>query len=185
MRVVLAFKLFFLILFRGDVAAAMRTAYERLRAGQPAVAPAKEPTGKQKAAPTDVKASELGTVASVLALLQREARFVDFLMEDVEPYGDAQVGAAARTVHRGCRKALQEYVQVTPVRAEKEGDALTVESGFDPGAIRLTGHLVGDPPFQGVLRHHGWRLLKANLPAPLPNQDATIVMPAEVEVGAG
>jgi len=180
-RLVLAFKLFFLILFKRDVANAMQAAYEQLQRGEPVVKePEKKEPARQKAAPTEVEG--LGPVAAVLALLQREARFIDFLMEDIEPFSDAQVGAAARTVHRGARKALQDYVQITPVRDEKEGAQLTVEPGFDAGAIRLTGNLTGNPPFQGTLRHHGWRVAKANLPAPPPNQDASIVMPAEVEI---
>jgi len=103
-------------------------------------------------------------------------------MEDIEAFADAQVGAAARTVHRGCRKALQDYVELSPVRTEKEGDRLIVEAGFDPSAIRLSGNLSGHPPFQGVLRHHGWRVVRASLPEPPASQDLSIVTPAEVEI---
>jgi hypothetical protein len=184
LRVVLACKMFFLILFNGQIAQAVQEAYDRVTGRVAAAKLTKgpiEPVSK-KAAPTEVKAPDLGPVAAVLALLQREARFVDFLMEDVEAYTDGQIGAAARGVHRGCRKALKDYIEVTPLRSEKEGDRLTVEPGFDPSAIRLTGNLSGDPPFHGVLRHHGWKLVRANLPAPTPTQDASIVMPAEVEV---
>jgi len=184
LRLVLAIKVFFAVLFNARTAELVREACARAKAGQPApkaAAPTK-PEGKAKAAATEVKAPDLGPVAAVLSLLQREARFVDFLMEDVDAYGDAQVGAAARSVHRGCRKALQDYVKLQPVRLEKEGDRLTVDPGFDPAAIRLTGNLVGNPPFQGTLRHHGWRIEKANLPAPPQGPDPGIVQPAEVEI---
>lgn len=184
MRLFIAIKFFFLVLFNRKVAEAVVAAHQSLLKG-PTQAPkqAEEKIeGRQKALPTDVGASELGIVAGLLALLQREARFVDFLMEDVEGFGDADVGAAARSVHRGCRKALEQYVQLEALRPEKEGDTLNVPAGFDPGALRLEGKVTGDPPFTGTLRHHGWKLVKANLPKPPAGQDASVVMPAEVEV---
>src|SRR5262245_56934973 len=45
----------------------------------------------------------------VLALLQREGRLVDFLMEDVQAYANEQIGAAVRDIHRNCQKALTEH----------------------------------------------------------------------------
>ncbi len=48
----------------------------------------------------------------LLGLLQREARFVDFIQEDVAPYTDAEIGAAARVVHEGCRKVLREHFAI-------------------------------------------------------------------------
>ncbi len=44
---------------------------------------------------------------TLLATLQREARFVDFIMESLEGYSDAQIGAVARDVHRDCGKVLE------------------------------------------------------------------------------
>jgi hypothetical protein len=184
-RIVLAIKLLFLTIFSTAIYEAVSDAYNRVAAGGPPVppkAPATTPEPapkKQGKTPTDA-GIPIGAVTSVLSLLQREARFIDFLMEDIEAYSDAQVGTAARGVHRGCRKALEEYIEIKPVRTENEGDSLTVEAGFDPYAVRLVGNLTGEPPYNGVLRHHGWRVVKANLPQTSANQD--IVMPAEVEI---
>jgi len=61
--------------------------------------------------PTETAALQL------LGLLQREARFVDFIQEDVAPYTDAEIGAAARVVHEGCRKMLREHFALAPVPA--------------------------------------------------------------------
>jgi hypothetical protein len=122
------------------------------------------------------------TAAQLLAVLQREGRFVDFLQEDLSGFPDEQVGAVARAVQQGCRKAAREYLQIEPVLPEAEGSRVTVPPGFDPSAIRLVGRVEGEPPFQGVLRHHGWRLVGANLPAPPPGADATVLLPAEVEI---
>ena len=66
-------------------------------------------------------------IVSFLALLQEKGRFVDFLMDEVAAYDDAQVGAAARVVHAGCREVLREYFKIRPVR--EEGEGATVRTG--------------------------------------------------------
>ena len=118
----------------------------------------------------------------VLALFQREGRLVDFLREDVTPYDDAQIGAAARSVHQGCSKVLDEYFEIVPVRDEQEEAAVTVEDGFDPSAIQLIGEVSGQPPYRGTLKHHGWRAARATLPPVPEGQDQTIVASAEIEI---
>ncbi len=118
----------------------------------------------------------------VLSLLQRDGRLVDFLQEDIAGAGDADVGAAARVVHTGCRKALQQYFVLEPVRAESEGAGVTVDKGFDPNQIRLSGNVHGEPPFQGKLAHGGWRARDVKLPDRPASVDARVVAPAEVEI---
>jgi len=117
----------------------------------------------------------------LLGMLQREGRFVDFVQEDLAPYPDEQIGAAARGIHEGCRKALGEHVVLEPVLRGSEGETVMVEPGFDPVAIRLTGNVSGAPPFRGVLRHTGWRAVRADLPA-RHGQDPHVIAPAEVEI---
>lgn len=120
----------------------------------------------------------------VLAVLQRDGRLIDFLQEEIDPYTDAQIGAAVRDIHRGCRKALREYLSVEPVLETPEGQDVTIPPGFDPAAIRLTGNVSGDPPFRGVLKHPGWRVKAVHLPA-LPavrDASAAVLAPAEVEI---
>ena len=119
----------------------------------------------------------------ILAVLQRDGRLVDFLQEDIDPYSDAQIGAAVRDIHRGCRKALHEYLTVEPVLGGAEGEAVTVPPDFDPAAVRLTGNVAGSPPFRGVLKHHGWRVKAVHLPAlPATRDEASVLAPAEVEI---
>jgi hypothetical protein len=117
----------------------------------------------------------------VLSLLQRDGRLIDFLSEDLTGFSDAEIGAAARTVHAGCKKALETYLELEPVFRDSEGATVTVAAGFDPAAVRLTGNVVGSPPFKGALRHHGWRATRATFPPP-PKQDPKIIAPAEVEL---
>ena len=120
----------------------------------------------------------------ILSILQRKGRLIDFLQEDLSAYQDAQIGAAVRNVHQGCKEALAEYVDLEPIFTENEGSAVTIEPDFDAHAIRLTGNIVGDPPFKGALRHRGWRVARVGLPTPSPaQQKERIVAAAEVEVG--
>lgn len=123
-------------------------------------------------------AGEGGGAIALLALLQREGRFVDFLRESISDYSDERVGAAVRAVHRGCRKVLEEYVSLGPVLDRREGETVIVEADFDPAEIRLTGAVHGSPPFRGRLRHPGWRVLRLDLPP----EASGIVAPAEVEL---
>ena len=125
-------------------------------------------------------AAEQGALG-LLAALQADGRLVDFLEEDLGPYGDEQVGGAARDIHDGCRRALRDRVTLEPVLAGAEGESVTVEAGFDPAAIRLTGNVMGSPPFRGVLRHAGWRVKMVTLPV-RRGQDPRVIAPAEVEI---
>lgn len=118
----------------------------------------------------------------LLALLQREGRLLDFCEEELASFSDAAVGAAARLVHAGCRKALRENLELAPIRSEAEGARVVLESGFDARAIRLTGNVVGSPPFSGALKHHGWRAAQVKLPEPPRSEAARLLAPAEVEL---
>jgi hypothetical protein len=156
--------------FAGTFLAALLTAWIAV-AGS---APADEETGP---------IHRRSDAVQLLAVLQRDGRLVDFLREEIEPFTDAQIGAAVRAVHAGCRKALDEHLVLEPVNAADEGAQVTVESGFDPSAIRLTGNVSGDPPFSGALRHRGWRAKSVELPTDARGQDPEIIAPAEIEIG--
>ncbi len=119
----------------------------------------------------------------MLAILQRQGRLIDFLQEDLSNFADDQIGAAVRSIHDGCKEALAQHVELEPVYHEDEGSRITVEPGFDPEEVRLTGNVVGEPPFQGELRHRGWRVATIDLPKRM-NEDETlpVVAAAEVEV---
>lgn len=123
-----------------------------------------------------------GVPLRLLALLQREGRLLDFLMEEIATYPDAQVGAAVRDIHRHCRDTLKEHLVLEPVIGKNEGDVIDVPVGFDRSAIRLTGNVTGQPPFKGTLQHHGWRVREIKLALPPEGQDEFVLMPAEVEL---
>ena len=190
-RFLLAFYAFFAVLFRAEVAAEVFRVYLARRAGgAPSPLPAAPrrseaappPPAPGPAAAGPEAGADVRGALYLLGVLQREGRLLDFVEEDVSAFPDAAVGAAARTVHEGCRRALRDLLRVEPVLPQPEGVEVTVDRGFDPGAIRLTGTVVGAPPFRGALRHHGWRAREVTVPPPRDGIDPTVLAPAEVEL---
>jgi len=118
----------------------------------------------------------------LFSMMQREGRLMDFLDEDLDQYEDSQIGSAVRAIHANCLQVVREYLDPRPIMAQAEGERVTVEVDFDPGAIKLTGKVVGEPPFSGVIRHKGWQVGKVKLPKLSGRQNAEIIAPAEVEI---
>lgn len=143
-----------------------------------ATAPAAPPPELPKPTPEAQHASAL----FVLGLLQREGRLLDFLQEDIAGFADADVGAAARVVHEGCRKVVARYLPVSPVVTDAEGATVQVPKGFDANRFRLTGNVTGEGPWSGALKHHGWVAAKVELPAVPTSVDLKVLAPAEVEL---
>lgn len=188
-RLSVALGSFFAILSDGELAANVR----RLREGglapaaaapAPAAAPVAKPAPAPAPAPapTVIKEATPDAALQLLGLLQRNARFVDFVEEDIAGYADADIGAAARIVHEGCRATLRDHFAIRPVRSESEGSRVTLPAGFDAAAVRLTGNVVGEAPFSGSLTHRGWRVEEVKLPQLVKTHDARIIAPAEVEL---
>lgn len=176
-RLWFAWACFFRVLFDGLFAArAFRARLPELPAPAPAAPPVKAAVAPEK------PEVSLEPALQLLALLQREGRFVDFLEEDVTTFSDADIGAAARVVHDGCRKALRAHGKLRPVRAEDEGAKVTVAAGTSPAEVKLVGNVAGEPPFSGVLRHRGWRFDELSLPTAIAGHDVRVVAPAEVEL---
>jgi hypothetical protein len=137
-------------------------------------APAPEPVVLKEATPD--------AALQLLSLLQKEARFIDFIKEDVSAFSDAEIGAAARVVHQGCSKAVSEHFTLAPVSNDPEGNRVTLNKGFDAASFRLTGNIVGEAPFTGTLVHKGWQVTDLRLPKLTEGHNAKIVAPAEVEL---
>jgi hypothetical protein len=132
--------------------------------------------------PVIVKEATPDAALQLLGLLQKEARFLDFVQEDIAGYADSDIGAAARVVHEGCRKVLSQHFELEPVRKEQENTRITLPKGFDASAVRPTGNIVGEPPFTGTLIHRGWRAARVKLPKIAEGHNVNIIAPAEVEL---
>lgn len=157
----------------------------RQAAAPPPAAPAAAPiaAAPPMTRPQPVAVSAESGAVQLLAILQRKGRLIDFLCEDLRAYDDAQIGAAVRPIHEGCRQALDEHVKLEPIFAEAEGSPVSVQPGFDPRAVRLSGTVAGEPPFRGELRHRGWRVVNIELPkTPNSRDEQRIVAAAEVEL---
>lgn len=138
---------------------------------------------QQSATAIDTPQQAEAEVISFLAALQEKGRLVDFLMDDVTSYDDAQVGAAARVVHEGCRAALGEVFTIAPVTESAEGTTISVPATHRADEYRLTGKLSGQAPFNGIVVHRGWKTTKIKLPKIIvPDGEVPCIAPAEIEV---
>jgi hypothetical protein len=144
------------------------------------VTPAPVATSIQPPASTAQQAE--AEIVTFFGLLQEKGRFVDFLMEDITPYEDSEVGAAARVIHQGCRQVLQEYFNVSPISEAAEGAQVTVPAGYSADQFRLVGKLSGEPPFTGTLLHKGWKTEFVKLPRIVNTDRLPSIAPAEVEL---
>src|SRR5258708_1013074 len=118
----------------------------------------------------------------MLAVLQRDGRLLDFLMEDISGAPNEQVGYGVRELHRQCQESIKKALELEPVLNGEQDAAVQVPAGFDPSAIRLTGNVSGEPPFKGILKHPGWRVKTMKLAPPPEGVDEFVLMPAEVEM---
>lgn len=124
-------------------------------------------------------------VVAFLALLQEHGRLVDFAKEEIAAASDAQIGSAARVVHAGCRKVLNEYFEIKPLQNSPEGSQLTLEAGYDAPAYRLLGSVPENPPYRGKLLHPGWIAQSVKLPRVTGTTEKSpwpVLAPAEIEV---
>jgi Domain of unknown function (DUF2760) len=186
MRLWTAIRAFFVVLFNREVAEQVREILDRRKLAKPtpieeaAKVEIQKPEPKKPPAP---KAPVRSEALTLLATLQREARFVDFVKEPLAGYSDAQIGAVARDIHRDCGAVLDRVFSIARVFTQEEGAEVEVPEGFDAGRYRLTGNVVGEPPFCGRLVHHGWEATKVELPAWSGTESAArIVAPVEVEL---
>lgn len=183
MRLTVAIRAFFSALLNS--AAAERIAAALQPTDQAAVRKALEsaPKAEREPKPAPPKRPVRSDAVSLLATMQREARFVDLVQESLDQYTDEQVGAAARDVLRDCRAVLDRLFGLQPVVALEEGGAVDIPAGFDAGRFRLTGNVSGEPPFRGQLVHHGWQATRCELPQWAGSDDAArVVAPAEVQL---
>ena len=177
-----AFRIFFRTLISRDVSQQVSALLD----GQPLPKiTTQEPSGQPPARPAAAQPPmpRRSEAVTLLASLQREARLVDLIQEDLSGYSDEQVGAAARNVLRDAAAALDRFFALQRVSSQTEGEKVNVPAGYDPGRYQLVGNVAGNPPYSGTLAHAGWEATTCSLPAWSGSKDAVLVIaPAEVEI---
>lgn len=190
----LAFKSFFSLLFSGKLPEDVQIALNLTRRivtpstpkpNEPAAAAAAAAKPAAAAADSGPKAAD-GAV-QILSILQRDARLIDFLNEDIAPYTDEQIGAAVRDIHKNSRAALDRHVKLVPVVDGVEGTNTNLASAGldskDTTRLRIVGKVPADGKVEaGMLRHRGWKVEKIDLPPTPQGKKAAILAPAEIEV---
>ncbi len=178
-RIVLAFRAFFDLLFSGTLSDGVLDGLRLTRRGGAASKPSVAAKAAPPTAPPATARVSDGAL-QLLAILQRDARLVDFLMEDIAAYADDQVGAAVRELHDQCRDSLRRMIALEPVIDGVEGTFAKAPSA-DPSVVKFIGNVPAKPPSGGTLRHKGWKAVKVDLPA-LGGKDAAVIAPAEIEI---
>lgn len=135
-----------------------------------------------EAKPSEMSGGEDHSHLRLLNILQQDGRLIDFFKEDISHFTDAQIGAAVRKMQGDCSKTLEEFIVLRPLCQEEEGARMTVHPGFDRNTIKLMGNVKGSPPYQGIVRHRGWKAHKLSLPKQVGASDPSVVFPAEVEI---
>ncbi len=168
-RISFAFRSFFAILFGGNLPADIAQAF-----GYQKAVPVKAPP------PPEKKPSPEDGAVELLGILQRDARLVDFLMEDISAFSDDQIGAAVREVHQNAATALNRHFELGPViDAVEETEVQT--AGLEKKNYKLIGNVpASGKAAKGVLRHKGWRATNVDLPKPQIGN--LLITPAEIEV---
>jgi hypothetical protein len=170
LRVLLAFRSFFALLFKGRLSEQLIEDLGLTRKPDKPAAPPPPPVRESDGA------------LQILAILQRDAQLIDFLMADISGLPDEQIGAVTRQVQPNCQKTLQQYVKVEPVIDGVEGSRTSPPAGAPPETVKFVGNVGAGKPDRGLLRHKGWRAVNVNLPPVNPRQDNSIIAPAEIEV---
>lgn len=184
MRIALAFRAFFAVLYRPQVAEAMHQAIENSQAltapTQPTVQPA--PIPKPLAEPIVARATSRSDALTLLSTLQREARFLDLVGEPLDSFQDAQVGAAARQVLADVRKALDRMFAIRPLLEQEEGTTIPIPNPVSPVRYHVVGTVTASLE-RGTLVHRGWKAERCQPPIwNGAHDDAFVLSPAEIEV---
>ena len=173
-RILLAFRAFFALLFSG------RLSDELIADLGLAPKPAPKPAAPPRPVAPEFKPAD--GALQLLGILQRDARILDFFMEDIAAYSDEQVGGAAREVHEKTRETLVRHFAPAPVIDAVEGSVANPPEP-NPALVKYVGNVPasGKPP-AGTLRHKGWKATAVSLPTLNTRQDLAVLAPAEIEV---
>jgi len=176
----IAFRAFFAALGNRKVAEQIRSILEP--SAQPPALPAATKTvvvDSTKAIVSAPKPPSRSDAVALLATLQREARLIDLIKENLSAYSDAQVGAAARPCLVQCAATLDRIMGLKPIETTSDGQTITVPESATAARYSWIGEGEGAT---GKLIHHGWEASRVELPSWTGEAgDATVIAPAQVK----
>jgi hypothetical protein len=179
-----AFRAFFAALFNRNVAEQIQSVLDHPPTPALESHAPKSPQDPQAAAPsaatvTKPAAPSRSDAITLLAALQREARLIDLIQENLSAYSDAQVGAAARPCLTQCAATLNRLISIKPLIAAADGDLVKVPENATPSRYTWIGEGSGT---EGKLIHHGWEAAKTELPQWTgASEDAHVIAPAQIK----
>jgi hypothetical protein len=174
-----AFRAFFAALFDREVSERLQAVLDKPQVGAAAAitdTPAAPASGEiSKKAPVSPRSDAI----TLLATLQREARFVDLVKENLSQYSDAQIGAAARPCLQQCAATLDRLVGLRAIETAADGQSITVPEPASPSRYLWVGEGSGTT---GKLIHHGWEASHVELPQWSGHStDAKVIAPIQVQ----
>jgi hypothetical protein len=117
----------------------------------------------------------------ILAEMQKEGRLIDFLKENLDDYNDEEIGGSVRSIHEGCKKAIDTHIQMEKVLDQEEESTCRINKDYDAKSIKLTGRVSDTYPMKGSLVHPGWKVKEVKL-TQKSKSTQNIIAPAEVEI---
>jgi hypothetical protein len=189
MRIFQAIAVFFKVLFQARFAAKVRDLDEISRKAEALQVTLEKDSARHKleieqlrSAPKEEHGNFEEGAYALLSLMQKEARFLDFVQENLQEIPDAQVGAVSKRIHKDLTKLFKQFLKVEPVFDSAENQKVSIEEGFEPAEIQLSGNVEKKPPLEGILRHKGWMVDSLNLPRRTSAARTKVLQPAQVEV---
>ena len=180
-----AFRAFFAALFQPETAKQLRQVLDQ----PPGIALLPKPDLQMSSAVSDKQMVEKpkpprtavnrSEAITLLATLQREARLIDLVQENLSQYSDAQIGAAARPCLQQCAGTLDRLFGLQAIETAQEGQTVTV-----PEAVSASRYLwLGEgQSAHGKLVHHGWVAARVELPLWTGSEaDTRVVAPVQVQ----
>ena len=189
-----AFRAFFAAIFNRDLASKLKLVLDQpaatlalpdLSARDVATGVADPPDAGSPEKPTRKLSAndDRSDAITLLVALQREARLIDLVKENLGQYSDAQIGAAARPCLQQCAATLDRLFGLRAIESVADGQTIAVPGNASPSRYLWIGESSGDDQAtNGKLVHHGWEASQVELPKWTgATVDARVIAPIQVK----
>lgn len=126
------------------------------------------------------RSSRRSEAVTLLALLQRRAGLVDLIYQDLEGMADEQIGRLARNVLDQSHTCLEECLGISTIVEQAEGELVDIPDAASPNRWDLLGDISSE---QGRVLHPGWIASSLELPGwKGSRENAMVIAPVKVDV---